>query len=189
MPQLTIASATSFLARAGIRVPHHWEDRPLRGLLAADQGNGFILIDADDDDAERRVTLAHELAHFLRDYLDPRQRAANRLGPAINEVFDGVRAATFDERLAAALRGVTVGCHFHLLAREIICPSAIIRDAEAAADRLAFELLAPFDAVAMQAPTDPASLATRLVTEFGLPPQAARNYAAILLPSPFAHKI
>jgi Zn-dependent peptidase ImmA (M78 family) len=35
-------------------------------------GHGFISLDGSDADDERRFSLAHELAHFLLDYQDPR---------------------------------------------------------------------------------------------------------------------
>jgi hypothetical protein len=60
--------------------------------------------------------------------------------------------------------------------------SAAEREAEAAADRLAFELLAPADAVG--AATDRAELTGRLVRDFGLPPAPAAAYAGLLVPAP-----
>ncbi|QJW98363.1 hypothetical protein [Frigoriglobus tundricola] len=54
------------------------------------------------------------------------------------------------------------------------------REAEAAADRLAFELLAPVAEIG--AVTDRGALVARLTTVFGLPPEPAARYAAMLLP-------
>jgi hypothetical protein len=184
VPRLTLARAAAFLARAGVPFPAGSADRPLRGCVAAHGGTAHVLFDPEDDPSEVRFTVAHEWAHVLRDYEAPRRRAAARLGPAVLEVFDGLRDPTPDERLAGVLRGVIVGCHTHLLGRDERgrpeTPAA--RGAEDAADRLAFELLAPFDAVAAGPVRGRASLASRLAGEFGLPAGVADGYASHLLP-------
>ena len=152
--------------------------------LVAWRGHGFAFIDACDDPAERAFSLAHELSHFLRDYLRPRETVAARLGQAALEVLDGMRPPTPAERFHAVLRGVSVGPFAHLLRRDEsghpLTPTE--REAEAAADRLAFELLAPVAAVG--ALTDRDALVMRLQAVFGLPPAPAARYAAILLPDP-----
>jgi hypothetical protein len=63
-------------------------NRRLRGCLVAYHGCGLILLDAADPPDERRFTLAHELAHFVIDYLAPRQRAVDALGAAILPVLE-----------------------------------------------------------------------------------------------------
>jgi hypothetical protein len=104
-------------------------------------GGGFIFLDAADPPAERRFSLAHEVAHFLRDYDAVRREACRRLGPGVLAVFDGHRPATPDEQLQAVLRGVPVAAHVHLLRRDDggRPKTPAEREAEAAADRLAFE--------------------------------------------------
>jgi hypothetical protein len=178
---LTTATAAAFLRRHGQACSFGGPDRPLRGCLGVDRGAGFILVEAADPPAERRFSLAHELAHFLRDYDEPRRKAAARLGPKVLEALDGRRPPTADERLAGILRSAAVGCHTHLLHRDDRGRPATPAEAEAeeAADRLAFELLAPFEAVAVPA-AGPAPLAARLVSDFGLPDSRAADYAALL---------
>jgi len=177
IPDLTLSRAAMYLTTCGIPFSTSEPERRLRGFLYAHGGAGIIFIDAADDMDEQRFSIAHELAHYLRDYLEPRRLAEKRLGPTILDVLDGKRQPTPDERLSAVLRGVTVGCHTHLLARDERGrpASAAERDAEIAADRLAFELLAPFDALGAE-PINVDDLEMR----FGLPAAAARTYAAHL---------
>jgi hypothetical protein len=170
-PGLSLGVIREWLARrSNVVVPG--PDRRVRGCLVAHGGFGFVFVDAADPPAERRFTLAHELAHYLRDVWRPRRRAAAKLGPGITEVLDGRRPPTPDERLHAVLRGLPAGPVVHLLG----CgdeESPEVRAAEAAADRLAFELLAPAGAV-----SGPADLEAR----FGLPPGKAAAYADWLWP-------
>jgi hypothetical protein len=181
---VSVESIRRWFARLNLPIPLAEPDRPLRACLVAWRGEGFAFLDSNDDEAERRFSLAHELAHFLRDYLDPREAVAACLGSAALEVLDGLRPPTADERLHAVLRGVAVGPFAHLLRRDDggrpLTPAE--RDAESAADRLAFELLAP--AAEVGAAANRVELASRLAGEFGLPPLQAAAYAAILRPPP-----
>jgi hypothetical protein len=189
-PHITLTTAADHFARCGVPFRITEPDRALRGCFGAHAGQGFILIDAADDEAEQRLSLTHELAHFLNDYEEPRRRAVERLGPGVLEVLDGKRKPTTDERLAGVLRNVPVGSHTHLLGRDKWGRPATDTEfeAEAAADRLAFELLAPFDAVMASPATDRQSLAKRLVSNFGLPSIPAAKYAAALLSKHFPQK-
>jgi hypothetical protein len=185
-PSLSVAAVSRWFAATGIRVPLDEPDRPLRGCLVAWRGVGFAFVEALDDAAERRFSLAHELGHFLRDYWHPRETAVARLGTRVVEVLDGHRPPTRDERLHAILRNVPVGPFTHLLRRdESGRPLSLAeRQAESAADRLAFELLAPVAALGDIG--RPAKLVERLVCEFGLPRAPAGRYAALLVPQPAA---
>ncbi len=182
VPHLTLASAADRFARYGVPCPAGATDRPLAGCFAGHAGVGVILFDPTLAAAEVRFTLAHEVAHYLRDYDAPRRKVAARLGAAAVEVLDGRRPATADERLSGALRGIAVGRHPHFLDRDrcgrVVAPDA--RAAEDAADRLAFELLAPVAALASDGVPARAALAARLATEFGLPAAEAARYAAAL---------
>lgn len=182
VPRLGVAAVSSWFDDRGIAVPLNEPDRPLRACLVAWRGQGFAFVDALDDPAERRFSLAHELGHFLHDYWHPRQTTVARLGPAVRDVLDGLRPPTVEERLQAVLRNTPVGPFAHLLRRDEtgrpLSPAE--RAAEAAADRLAFELLAPATAVG-DAGDD---LVERLVGTFGLPPEPATRYAEILKPEP-----
>jgi hypothetical protein len=179
LPGLTLDAVRGRLARSGIPCRADEPDRPLRGCLVSRGGAGFVFVDASDPPAERRFSVAHEVAHFLRDYDAVRRAAARRVGPAAVEVLDGLRPATAGERVRAVFAAVPVTAHVHLLRRDDggRPRSTVEREAEAAADRLAFELLAP---AALLRGSE--GIAARLEAEFGLPPAAAAAYAAILYP-------
>lgn len=173
LPHLTLAGVRRWLARLRVAVPVGEPDRRLRGCLVTRAGHGFVFADAQDPPAERRFSVAHEVAHFLRDYDARRRTAIARLGPGILDVLDGKRPATPGERIHAILRDAPVAAHVHLLGRDPdghpLTP--LEADAEAAADRLALELLAP------------AGLVPALgIDHFGLPPLLAARYAARLNP-------
>ncbi len=184
LPALRLGGVRDWLARCRVPCPLDEPDRPLRACLFTWVGVGFVFVDRDDPPDERRFSLAHEVAHFLRDYDAPRRLAAAKLGPGVLDVLDGKRGATPEERVHAVLRQVPVGPHAHLLRRdadgEARTPAE--RAAEDAADRLAFELLAPAELLAAEC--DRRALTSRLRTEFGLPDGAAADYAAALFPAP-----
>jgi hypothetical protein len=179
-PGLSVGSVRAWLARRSkVAVPG--PDRPVRGCLVAHGEDGFVFVEATDPADERRFTLAHELAHYLRDVWRPRRRAVAKLGARIADVLDGIRPATSDERLHSVLRHLPAGPVVHLLGRgDDECPD--VRATEAAADRLAFELLAPAEAV--DASGGRQAVTGRLVDAFGVPPRPAARYAALLAPSP-----
>lgn len=179
-PGLTVGAVRDYLLRLGIAVTADVPNRRLCGCLFAARGRGFVFLDADDPPAERRFSLAHELAHFLRDVDAPRRRVTAALGADATAVLDGA-SPTADQRVAAVLRGVTLAAHVHLMSRDDggrpLTPAE--REAEDAADRLAGELLAPaalFDGQPAE------TVLERLEAEFGLPPGPAATYARTLRP-------
>lgn len=183
VPRLTLASAADHFARYGISCPKPTEDRPLAGCFGGHRGVGVILLDPTLEPDQLHFTLAHEVAHYLRDYDGPRRKVESRLGRRALEVLDGLRPATADERFAGVLRGVTIGCYTHFLDRDHRGRGLTMaaRESEVAADRLAFELLAPFAVVNPGAAPDRAALAARLTSDFGLPAAEAAKYATILI--------
>lgn len=183
LPKLTLAAIRERLARCGVDSEIHVADRSLRACLVASRGQGWVFIDGTDSENEQRFSLAHELAHFLRDYCRPRRIIQNRLGETTLEVLDGQRAATADERVHAVLQHTGLPLHVHLMDRVDDEPDGTIADAENCADRLAYELLAPAHEIAGAGPCDQAELARRLVERFGFPRRAAQRYSAILMPA------
>jgi hypothetical protein len=162
-----------------IRLPN--DQRDLRGCLVAHGGRGFIFFCDADSLEEQRLTLAHETAHFLIEYLWPRQQVLHQLGEGIAEVLDGLRPATPAERAAAILSRLRLGPHIHVLPRpgRDEDSEVAVAHAEDRADRLALELVAPQASVravlnarsARQVLTPDAARAT-LATHFGLPAYA-----------------
>lgn len=181
---LRLHSIREFLTRRRLPLGAAGPDRPLRAALYCALGVGYVFLDSDDPPAERRFSLAHELAHYLRDYARPRRRAGRAHGAAALEVLDGVRPATPGERIGAVLGNCPLAPHVHLMGRDDAGRPAggAEREAELAADRLAFELLAPAECLPDRG--DAAGVAARLVAEFGLPVPAARDYAELLVPPP-----
>lgn len=185
--RLHVAGVEQWLQTQGVPGGLTVRDRPLRACLVARRGHGLIFLDGADPENERRFSLAHELAHFLLDYWLPRQHATRRVGPDALAILDGDRTARDDERIHAALARVALHAHTHLLARGeagmIVDPA--VMEAERRADHLAYELLAPADAVRALLPPDANRIATAhvLTGAFGLPASIAEAYAAILVPA------
>ncbi len=142
--------------------------RDLRGCLVADVGVGLVLIEADDPTDEQRLTLAHEVAHFLLHYLIPRNRAIVALGTRITPMLDRTRAATKSELSSSALRAVPIAPYRHAMLRNASGTFGEAGVIEAEADEMALELLAPHDLV-HTGTGDVAGIASR----FGIPLNAA----------------
>lgn len=191
LPRLRVVTLTTWLKQYGIATQFDYADRPLRGCLIARAGKGMVVIDGADSEDQQRFTLAHEIAHFLMDYLWPRIRAIEVLGETITEVLDGVRLPSLHERIAAVLNDTQIGVHTHLMERHIDSSnmSDHIVEAETRADRLALELLAPRSEVQRRIAYDGSSTRQEalnettgiLQAEFGLPRDIAEAYASYLI--------
>lgn len=160
-------------------------DRRLRACLIALGGVGLIFVDAEDDPTQRRISLGHEAAHFIVEYLLPRQEVARRR-PELLELVDGQRPPTVREGLSAVLGDVPIGVHTHLLDHGDGHTSNRRADqAELRARRVALELLAPQAVVLKRAlragRAEPEEVRRLLVEEFGLPVSVAADYAEQLL--------
>ena len=75
---LTVGNLNQWLHRHRLPQLGSIADRPLRGCLVAYAGIGLLFVDRSDDPEQRRQTLAHEAAHFVFDYLLPREQVARR---------------------------------------------------------------------------------------------------------------
>lgn len=191
LPALRLASVELWMQEQGIPYGVEVGDRRLRACLVARYGQGLIFLDGADPEDEQRFSLAHELAHFLRDYWAPRRVVSDRLGQGVLEVLDGDRPPRSEERMHALLARVQIGFHVHLMGRS--SEGGIVDDAieasERDADRLAFELLAPSDTVLKEVSRYPneqhrAMLAPLLTENFGLPAPLANYYVSLLMPEP-----
>ncbi len=186
LPRLGVDVIREWLKERGIPIDLSMRERRLMGCLIARAGMGVVFIDGADPEDEQRYSVAHELAHFLLDYLWPREAAVAALGPAITPVLDGLREPMPGERLNAVLRGVRLGTYTHLINRD---EAGWIQRAEALeledrADRLALELLAPHRRVLSRVQNVRGDANTALVEtltrDFRLPADASARYASYL---------
>lgn len=195
LPNLWVHDLENYLRQRRLAASMGVADRPLHGCVIGVRGKGFIVVDGTDGAREIRFTMAHEVAHFLLDYQEPRQCALERLGPEIEDVLDGQRSPTPAERVDGLLANAPLGLYAHFMHRVggEVAASAIV-DAESEADLLGFELLAPEGEVWNAVPKNfwqcsfsarRSSLQRLLVRRFGLPNEAAQKYAAILSRSRF----
>lgn len=181
LPRLTTHDIATWLRTHDVVVSAPLCEGEMAGCVVAHRGRAMIFVAGTDSPEEQRATVAHELAHFIRHYLAFRERAVRALGPAILEVLDGDRAATFVERARGLLREVPLGVHVHVLPREE--RGGVIDQVEREADELALELLAPREvATEYLRSIDASGLSPRerrraLGKHFGLPPQWFAPYA------------
>jgi hypothetical protein len=192
LPELNLSAAHGWLHERGVALGFGNRDRPLRGLLLAWRGSGVIFVDGSIATPDRRFTVAHELGHFLLDYLEPRTQVL-RTAPELVEVLDGHRNATTQDRARAVLEGLQLGVHAHLLDRDP--HGGVAWDVEQGEDlssRFALELLSPWEAVRAALRRLPEGTgweeriedATRILEErFHLPADAARARAVAGLES------
>jgi hypothetical protein len=194
LPRLGLRELREWLAKRGIPFGINATDRRLRACVLARAGRGAIFLDGTDLEDELRLSLAHEVSHFVCDYLDPRRRAMAVLGPAAREVLDGLRAATPAERLTGLFGDIELGGYTRLMERSPDGDVARldILDAEDRADRLALELLAPRATVLARLEArgvqwrEPSAVdiaGDLLRREFGLPDSAATQYGRMLVMS------
>jgi hypothetical protein len=188
LPRLWISDIESWLSERGISFHVGTGNRPLHGCLLAYGGRGCVLLNGADSSEDLRFSLAHEAAHFILDYFNPRQLAVKQLGPAILEVFDGRRLPTVKERVHAILGRVPVGFHAHLMEREENGAMGLICELEDSADLLAVELLAPQCEIRMKVChlghlKDQVEVTAQILQkDFGLPQKVAGVYACWLYP-------
>ena len=194
LPRLEVSSLTEWLDRQGIIPPFTVAYRCLRACLVARAGYGMIFLDGSDSEDERRFSLAHEISHFMLDYWQPREHALSVLGSGIQDVLDGRRPPTPEERLGGLFQDVSWQTFTHLMDRSFSGKVEHLRilDSEDRADRLALELLAPRKIVLsrLQARAIPwketsacERVAQTLRQEFGLPETVAHGYGHMLVMS------
>jgi hypothetical protein len=189
LPRLKLQAIERWLDRRGASLRFNCRSRAVRGCVVAYGGQGLIFIDEADPEDERRFSIAHEIGHFLVDYLLVREAAVSKFGDRIAEVFDGFRHPSISERVHAFLAGASLGIYTNLMERGEATGSDLW-DIEDRADRVALALLAPPEDVLSVCDL---SLFTfqqrleqmaRLLNErFGLPASVANPYAWSLLES------
>ena len=179
IPGLTNHTASAFLARLGAMADDNpVTHRRLHGCVLAQGGRALIMLDADDSEEERIMTLAHEASHLLLHYFEPRRRAVEALGLSILAVLDGDRQPTTAEALSAVLRSVTLTRFSHSLEHSPRRQGQAER-LEDEADHLAIELIAPQAVLRRLRDRSPGALRA----QFGFPAFVAANLSASLTPA------
>jgi hypothetical protein len=192
LPRLGLLELRNWMEQRNIFFSLVIPNRRLRACLIVRVGHGFIFLDGSDADDERRFSLAHELAHFILDYLDPREKALDLLGDAGHEILNGQRTPTAEDRLRGVLHGVQLTTYLHLMERTSagMVERFQVLEAEDRADRLALELLAPKvkvlarlagNGVDWRSATVHALVQETLRQEFGLPEAVAEHYGQMLI--------
>jgi hypothetical protein len=188
LPRLHLRAVLDWLGRHRIPCACSAIDRSLHACLHASRGWGYLFLDGADPEDEQRLSLAHELAHFLKHYWRPRRDLGQTLGEQGLEIIDGHRAPTDAECVRALLAQVALELPLHFMERDedgATLPSTAATEDEA--DRLAYELLAPAEEVLRHASgirTESGRIALQelLRGHFGLPAAHALRYAEVLLP-------
>lgn len=192
LPRLGVDDLRGWLSEYNIAIPCIVPDRLLRACLLATRGRGIVFLDGGDTDAERRLSLAHEVVHFVEDYLVPRERAQKAIGGNAIEVLDGIRPPTLEERLDGYLKGVRLGTYIDYMDRtsEGEMSTRALLDAEDRTDRVALELLAPAGIIIRRMEAAGVSWIKNsafriaeqiLMDDFGLPVNTADSYGRYLV--------
>jgi Zn-dependent peptidase ImmA (M78 family) len=188
LPRLRLWDIERWIQQRGNNFIFGCESRSARGCLIAQSGQGVLFVDGSDPADEQRVTIAHEIAHFLCDYWLPRRTAISKFGLTIAEALDGLRPLTVTERVHALLSDTKVGPYQSLMERSESANSDHIWKAENRADRFALALLAPSQAVfplldflSESYPVRLQKTKEVLCRSFGLPVTVAAGYASSLL--------
>ncbi|SEM42983.1 protein of unknown function [Stigmatella aurantiaca] len=154
------------------------------GFTVAQSGVAVLFLNSTDPADEQRFTLAHEVAHFVLDHLQPRQRAIGGWGQSILPVLDGTQTPSVAEQLFCVFERVPYRVPTNFMDRngEGKPRTGQVMESEQRADRLAFELLAPRqELLPLLSHGRREELEASLISRFGLPAKEARTYARWLL--------
>lgn len=145
LSELSLKKIVQWLGKRNLNLNIDADDRFLHGFIITFRGSGFIFVNGTDLEEERRYTVAHEASHFILDYKQPRDKTIKKLGKGIEDVLDGYRDPTVNERIDGALTAVNVQPYTHLFEKvgDGSFNSMVVFDSENNADSLALELLAP----------------------------------------------
>jgi hypothetical protein len=167
LPELSTAKVAEVLSRIGTVPWTMSADRRLRACLVADVGVGLVFLDGSDPEDEQRFSLAHEVAHFVLHYLEPRHRVLRTLGTDLSEVLDRRRPPTAAERFSSAMAALALEPFRHAMARnrEGTMLHTRTETMEAEADDLAIELVMPASEIRASGEV----ISDDLVVRYGLP--------------------
>ncbi|WP_309893285.1 ImmA/IrrE family metallo-endopeptidase [Archangium sp.] len=154
------------------------------GFTVAHAGVGVLFLNSADPPDEQRFTLAHEVAHFVLDHLQPRARALRARGKRILPVLNGQQEPTVAEQLFLVLERIPYRTRANFMDRNDKGKprTGQVMESEQRADRLAFELLAPRqELLPLLKHAGRKELEAELISRFGLPVTEAPTYARWLL--------
>jgi len=184
---LTVVTAASRIEGVGIGPHDGIGGRRIHGCLAVGRRGAAILVEKNDDEAQKRFTIAHECAHFILEVRMNQERARIRLGHDFSGLLRGLREATPIERIDARLHNVRSDALLHFMDRTATGGYGCgrIHEAECLADDLAVEILAPrvelIESLSSFGPmgfSESLSAARRIAERrFGLPETIAKWYA------------
>ena len=184
---LTTSTAMGHLENIGFPCADGVDERELHGCIAVGPRGAMILVEMRDDEAQRRFTIAHEVAHYILEVHRHHRRAAQKMGLYYVDILYGSREAAPSERIDAWLNNVRSSAITHFMDRDpngrYGCGTTL--EAECVADRLAIEILAPRAEMVRDAldygklPFRDLSDAVRQIAEqrFGLPGAVAAPHA------------
>jgi Zn-dependent peptidase ImmA (M78 family) len=192
LPHLGLREIHKWLKTRGLSLNINASDRSLKACLIAQAGRGAIFLDGSDAEDERRFSLAHEIAHFLKDYYNPRMKTLLLYGQEIKDVLDGYRRPTPEERLKGIFRGLSIGTYTNLMDRSShgYIERTKILESEDTADLLALELLAPLNEVIKKVEEKAIfwfeeaafSITNQILNkEFGIPAYIADRYSTMIV--------
>ncbi|WP_224366240.1 ImmA/IrrE family metallo-endopeptidase [Hyalangium versicolor] len=157
---------------------------PKHGFTVAHAGGGVLFLNSTEPPDEQRFTLAHEVAHFVLDHLQPRMRALRARGKGILPVLNGEREPNIAEQFVSVFERLPYRTQANFMDRndEGKPLRGQVMESEQRADRLAFELLAPRrELLPLLERAGRKELEATLVSRFGLPVKEAQAYARWLL--------
>lgn len=154
------------------------------GFTVAHAGVGVLFLNSTAPPDEQRFTLAHEVAHFVLDHLQPRLRALRARGESIRPVLNGEQEPTVAEQLFSVFERIPYRTQSNFMDRNDKGKprTGQVMELEQRADRLAFELLAPRqELLPLLKHAGRKELEADLISRFGLPVKEARTYGWWLL--------
>lgn len=179
LSNLTFDKADDYLKRIGGPQDAPGGDHRLHGLIVADQDTAIIFLDAGDEDDEQRATVAHEAAHFVRHYVEPRERVRRLLGSSVDDVLSRKRPPTPAEQFGAVMRGVPLTCFRCGEPYDRASLLGAVREVEDEADAIALEILAPRKDIQKRRIRDPEGVAR----EYAIPLRMAQLAAQFMEPA------
>ena len=182
---LTPVRAAAYVGREGLWILDGADERSLHGCVIIGRSGAAILVEKNEDEAEKRFTVAHEVSHYILEVKQRHNRAADVMGQEFTDTLYGLREATPTERIDAWLNNTHSDALAHFMDRApgggYGCSRTL--EAECVADDLALEILAPRSELmaAISSVGFSESLkAARRISEgrFGLPEGVAERYAS-----------